>query len=292
MGLSSQLRVFSVVGLLLLVGCAKSDNQQARKDLSTGNDSGDMGSGGDQGVALDLTGVAPDPDLATPGKDAAAPGPCNVVTQTGCGDNQKCAYTDPTAGAVMTVCVNDGQELAGQQCNDGTNGDCLGSNLCVIEDEVGMINICRSWCDDDTDCTALGQVGPDNRGWCELPVPMYPSKLCTQPCNPVPNAGATGCQASLGCRYFAITRGTTKFEATHCAAVGAKVAGDDCTTTNECGGALVCVSVNSSGGKCRPVCRNQANGFDMKPDDCASGESCQGLDGVVDPFFGVCLPNA
>ncbi len=290
---SSAVRLVSL-GVVVLVavasqGCAKSEIGSTKKDMAgAGHDL--AGGPGDQGTIGDMPTPSP-VDLAVPGKDAAAPGPCNVVTQSGCADGQKCVYTDPAAGAVMTTCATDGQELAGTRCNDGTNGDCIGANLCTIEDDAPAVNICRTWCDDDTDCTALASVGPENRAWCEIPLTGFPSKLCTQPCNPVPGAGASGCDAMLGCRYFTVTRGTVKSEATNCAEVGAKVLGDDCANTNECGGSLICVSVNMGTAKCRAVCRNQANGADMKPNDCQAAETCQGLNGLTDPFFGVCLPN-
>lgn len=283
------IRFALVAGLLVLScaqGCAKSDPSGTKKDMLS---LGDQGGAGDLGIQ-DLAGGG-GPDLSVAGPDAAAPGPCNVVTQTGCADGQKCSYSDPTAGTVMSLCETDGQELAGQPCNDGTNGDCIGANLCTIEDEAKNVNQCRSWCNQDNDCSGLGPIGPDNRAFCELPIMGFPSKLCSQPCNPVPTAGATGCVTELGCRYFSVTRGAAKLEATNCGKVGIKVSGDDCANTDECGGALVCVSVNMGTAKCRSVCRNQANGLDMKPNDCALNESCNGLAGLVDPFFGICLPN-
>lgn len=279
--------IFAVTALVSF-GCAKPGTSNGGKDMATSG--GDLATTpADQGGTADLAGVVE--DLATPGKDAAAPGPCNVVTQTGCADTQKCTYSDPTAGTVMTVCTADGQELAGQPCNDGTNGDCLGANLCTVEDSTANLNICRSWCDADNDCSGLATVGPDNRAYCELPLTGYPSKLCTQPCNPVPGAGPTGCATGLGCVYFSVVRATATLEATHCTKVGAKTATMGCADSSECQSGLICVGINMGASTCRTVCRNQANGLDMKPADCPSGEHCAGLEDVVDPFFGVCIPD-
>jgi hypothetical protein len=103
------------------------------------------GGGGDDDVSLD-------PD-ANGGPDAMAE--CNPVTNTGCGDGEKCTWVNITAELGRIGCVADGPQQTGQACEYGADGEstgfdnCAGGNICIG-------GVCEVTCDLSNDQCASG----------------------------------------------------------------------------------------------------------------------------------------
>lgn len=284
-------KIALVLPVVFAFACAKGDTQSQKHDMALNG--GDL-AGADLAGTVDQATPNEDaggiPDLMPP-EDLATNGVCNVIKQTGC-TNQKCAYSDPGAGTVTPFCTDEGTQLTGETCNTSSAADCIGANICIVEDDTAKVNMCRHWCQSDNDCPGLAPVGAgDLRAWCEFPLTGYPAKLCTVPCNPLAALGDDGCVDGLGCRYFTVTRGATESEAVDCGQIGVKALDAACASTSECAAGLLCIAVNAGASTCRQICRHRVNGMDMMPADCPASTHCSAVGNVVDPVFGACVPD-
>jgi hypothetical protein len=230
-------------------------------------------------VSTDLAGadLTTPPDL-TPPPDLATP--CNVFPQSGCGGGEKC-----TLGPSNTpICTTNGTKTTGQQCGTGGSDDCVAGDLCTADAPAPAPASCRAFCSTDTNCTqtAVGAATPAaNTAHCAISITGTPDTVCTQPCNPVLNAGASGCLSGQGCVYGGTA---TVPELTDCETPGpaGNVDNFNCTTTADCASGYVCVGpVGMS--RCRQVCRN------ANDNDCSNiFDICYAPAGVASPMFGFC----
>jgi hypothetical protein len=272
---------------LLLAGCAKAgisnmggDGGGAQHDLAGADFAGAdfAGGGGNDDMAIapgaDLSGGGGTPDLLIT---------CDPVAQTGCGPGEKC-----TLGATGTTCLSNGNKATGQQCGTGGADDCVAGDLCSVDSMTATTDMCREFCNTDTDChqpaaPAGATAEPKNGPHCIITFTGTTAKACTVPCNPVTRAGASGCPGTLACVYG----GTATIpELTDCSTPGSKLDGAVCADSSECANGLVCVG-SAATYHCRQVCRNAT------PGDCSgAGYLCAVPAGVTAPMFGFCCPGA
>jgi hypothetical protein len=200
---------------------------------------------------FELPGVAP-PDMMTPPPDMSPPPACDPVLQTNCGANQKCVASG--------FCEPNGSVPIGQACklNQAVNqrDNCVKGATC----EGGA---CRQMCNVNGNCSGpASPVGNQNIARCVDFTSLTPDR-CNIPCNPVPQAGPTGCPAGLACRY---TR-NTQLEFTTCSTPGTAMPGFPC------GGGVGCVEGSTcvvGGSTMTTVCRSNCR---VGIDDCGTGPS-------------------
>jgi hypothetical protein len=217
-----------------------------------GHDSGTTADAGhDSGTTVDA-GTDSGTTIVDSGTDSA---PITVATGGACDTGQTCATGDECAGGQEP---DGGGFLCFQQCT--TNSNCT-----------------------EPPVNSGGTSEPKNGPYCVDVVGTGTTpNICSVPCNPVTNAGATGCPDGLACAYEG---STTIPEYTDCVAAGGVASGGTCkdtTLANSCGAGLVCVVTGTStSGTCRVVCRAGNNA------DCPSG-TCGTFSGITSPMFGFC----
>ncbi len=180
----------------------------------------------------------------------------------------------------------------GGACDDGQT--CATGDVCAGGSEAdGGGYLCYQTCTGTSSCTAPAVPSgttsePKNGPYCVDTITGPPvQKICSVPCNPVTNAGASGCPDGLACGYAASTT-SSPAEYTDCEPAGSVLAGGTCTEATlatSCDFGLVCiVSGTSSSGTCRYVCRAGVNA------DCPTGDTCKTFTGITSPMFGYCNP--
>jgi hypothetical protein len=201
------------------------------------------------GMNFELPGIA-SPDMTPPPPDMMPPPACDPVLQTNCSGTQKC---------VAGFCEPNGNVPVGQACklNQAVNqrDNCVKGATC----EGGM---CRQMCTSDGHCTAPDGPGTQNAARCVDFLSLTPDR-CNTPCNPVTEAGATGCAVGLACRYTRNTDG----EFTTCSSPGTGMPGEPCS------GGIGCVAGSScvvGGTTMTTVCRRNCR---IGIDDCGTSAS-------------------
>jgi hypothetical protein len=157
-------------------------------------------------ATVKLVGTSP-PDMAPVPPDMTPPPPCDPVTQSGCTLlSQKCTASGR--------CEPGGTVSLGQPCTRNNASDnCVKGASC----EGGY---CREMCNTDPDCTGVWGPGNGNRPRCVEYTNLTPHR-CTLPCNPVPQAGPSGCASGQRCIY---TR-NDDYEYTTCTTPGTATTG-------------------------------------------------------------------
>jgi hypothetical protein len=220
-------------------------------------------------------------------------GMCDVISQAGCGANEKCVPTQtgnfcaskgttsvPTAG----LCL---MSMSPPSAND----ECVAGDGCVTVSNYNMtkqVSLCHQFCLKDSDCTQANAAGVGPK--CNGGLQMSSYKACSISCNPYNAAdGTNGCPTGLACTYGVDGTAPNEFEFSDCAPYGAGDATTDCTAhgNEDCKPGFICVTISggpSPGTKCHQICRATMNG------DCTgSGMTCQALSGPPMPKFGFCL---
>lgn len=257
------------------------DMASSSGDLAGAKDmpsSGDLASSDLAGSTDLATSDLATPDLATT-PDMAM---CVLFPQSGCGVNEKCELTGSG-----NICASNGNKTTGQQCGTGGSDDCTAGDICSTDSSTSTTFICRAFCNADGDCkqgavTSGGTAEPNNVAHCIITFAGTTQKACTDACNPVTAAGASGCPGSLACIYG----GTTTIpELTDCGTPGTGTDGASCVDTTGCAAGYVCVGAGAGSTFCRQVCRNGTSG------DCSGlGYTCDPPAGVTSPMFGFCCP--
>jgi hypothetical protein len=230
---------------------------------------GGRGAGGAAGGATTDAGTDSGPARAA-GADAALA--CDPIHQTGCPAGAKCG--------VPPTCFTNGTVGDGMLCASTGFDDCAAPDICVGD---GVGHVCRQVCGVDADCgqraVAAGTTSePGNLPRCLITLVSSTFSVCTDACNPVPKAGASGCPQGYACGYF---HTATVPELTDCEPPGTVTEGGDCTTAG-CAGGLVCVSTATTN-RCRQLCRTATNA------DCdVVGDTCIAPSGIPSPMFGFC----
>lgn len=263
----------AILSLVVFAACA----QPGRNSTSDGGGDGavpDLAEGDLAGADFAGVDFMPQPDLWMA---------CNVNTQTGCGQGEKC-----TLGNKISTCLSDGNKANGQICGPTTD-DCVKGTLCT--GETASLSQCRQFCIADGDCkqAAIGPTG--NIPHCIIGITGAMQEVCTVACNPVLAAGASGCGAGLACQVF---RTMAIPQATDCSVGGAGGDAADCKVNGnrDCMAGFGCVSVTNmttmvTESRCRKLCRAAPN----TPSDCNPlvGYGCVGPG--TNPMYGFCCPT-
>lgn len=187
--------------------------------------------------------------------ERAAPGDvCAVAPQCGCGAAETCDVED-SAGSVH--CVIAGKYKMGSPCT--TTVGCERGLTCVY-------GICHAYCANPGAACGVSGTGPcvqlESSGG---PIPNL--SVCFVACDlrdPLSCGGTTAAGTGV-CQV-------DPDGVTDCRTGGTKTAGQSCTSTPECGPALVCVLTGADGGAgtCRRWCRVGTN-------DCGGVVTCSGF---------------
>ncbi len=221
-----------LVGLVLSFGACAGGENTSDTDASTVVDatSGtpdsqvglpDSGLIIDSGVGTpDAVTATPDAMLGTPDAmlgtpDAGFSGPCNPVTQAGCGPGEKCAENILSAApfVAQTVCLPNGTASEGQACTDGTPGPVTGYDDCQSGLDCFQ-GECKEICGSSPD-TCRPMVLPFDQGaHCAANFQNHFTDeigVCTPACDPTDDVVVSGvavnaaCNATESCGLNAIT---------------------------------------------------------------------------------------
>lgn len=162
--------------------------------------------------------------------------PCDPVDNTGCTSSERC---EATTG----ICGPAGPQMAWDSCFGSS--DCAGEHVCTSG------NLCREYCNVDSDC---------RDGRCVHDLPGTSVGLCSRTCDPVTSSG---CAGIYGCFVFDSSR--TR-EATDCLIYGSGLTGSSCSVAVHCSRGYTC-----AGGSCRRTC--------LLGTTCSGGATCAGISG-------------
>ncbi|MBI5072136.1 Ig-like domain-containing protein [Candidatus Falkowbacteria bacterium] len=148
-------------------------------------------------------------------------GPCNVVSQCGCGAGQRCVI----GASLVEECIAAGTDPVGTPC--GSTDNCVPQAQCY---ESGSGRECRQFCSWGLDCPTSF--------FCSYLIPGVTSYgLCvpTVDCDPFTGAG---CAAGEGCAFVPPSGG-------FCVPAGTAAPGEDCGATTHCRIGSDCFSFDS-----------------------------------------------
>ncbi len=187
---------------------------------------------------------------------------CDPVAQSGCGTGQECTVLDNAI-----TCAPAGNKPEAAPCAANTS-QCAPGATCI--DVSSTTPLCRTICKTDSECKAsFGQ----EKSRC-VTLSDFPVNLCSVPCNPIPEAGPSGCPASLSCVYTTLP---SIGALTDCIKLGLGQDGSSCPNgVTDCAEGYTC---NASVHRCRKLCR---------PDfvtDCDG--QCLSQMGAA---YGICIP--
>lgn len=265
-------------------------------EMDSGTDVTDAGVH-DTGTNMDVQHAdVPPTDTGTDGGSATCGtglGPCNPVTQTGCGTGMACIFGGDGDGGVTSICTSPGAGAPGATCNSADG--CLQGFACL-----GNPGHCTKIC-----------CGPGDNETCRTGVGGVHGATCAIQ---IQDVNFYGCQATTTCDWFAqdCANATDNCQpidstgTTTCVAGGTGTDGASCgggTGAVDCARGFICISAGpdaGSGGVCRAICDPSDTTGDAgtTPDGgvsrlCPTGRHCGGLnfaDGHSLPNFGVCVP--
>lgn len=175
-------------------------------------------------------------------KDYPASNACTVVPQAGCDPDHTCVIA--TADGA-TLCEGAGTAPLGGAC--GSDGDCAVGLTCVG-------SACHAFCEQPSDCK--GPIAACTAVYHDMkPVPGW--QTCALQCNPGDPqntggiAGIIGCPSGLTC--FALSSDVGPQGSTECYPAGPGAAGASCTSSNDCGVGLICLT-NQGSSSCTKMC--------------------------------------
>ena len=208
------------------------------------------------------------PDLAPRSLDDAAP-PSGADLAAGADLASPAASPDLSSASSGNVPV-------GESCAATAGaGNCVAGATCLAHHDLANGGVCYQSCVTDSDCPKAfaGNVG--NVSHC-LQSPANPAvKTCTIPCNPVLQAGPSGCAAGLFCDY----RIVAGMEVTSCSDdPGMSSSFLGCDANMECSPGQFCTDNALIGLHCVVLCRV---GHD---EDCSSSAPFCGPQGSADMF--------
>jgi hypothetical protein len=202
----------------------------------------------------------PPQDAGTDAKDDCVRTPpskkCGLVPQCGCAATETCDVTD---GAGNVACVPSGKAAQGFPCT-GTQG-CARGLTCVF-------GTCHAFCDKPGSACSLPGTGDclQVKGQGGAAIPNF--GVCLVKCDlrdPLACGGTTAAGTGV---CLVDDKG-----ATDCQEGGTRTENQSCSPTDDCGPALVCVSITQSGvttSSCKKWCR-------VGTADCGAGKTCGGF---------------
>jgi|GEM_PF-2904651 len=263
--------VFVVIGataLMLAPACGGDDEEDPTIDTTTTTGDGDGDTTGDGDG---------DGDTA-----------CNLFTQVGCEEGEKCAFitVDIETDTGFVGCIADGTVPAGMGCDNAmannTSDNCQAGLACVF-------GTCAPHCSAGNDCDSSICVGfidrPDEY------------QICLSSCDPLAPPDAGECPGTLGC-YLSTTSATGGA----CAGAGNVEVGESCQALNECAPGAACIGP-AGAGVCEDLCGPWENGIITEgtpPDDvlvnfditsCGQDAGCANLTDVCAGLLGITEPE-
>jgi hypothetical protein len=158
-------------------------------------------------------------------------GPCNAVSQCGCGAGQRCVI----GASLVEECITAGTDPVGTSC--GSTDNCVPQAQCY---ESGSGRECRQFCSRAIDCPTDSVCYPSIPG-----VTSY--GLCEPSVDCDPFTGA-GCAPGEGCTF-------ADFPAVEfCEPAGTGAPGDTCDRSTPCRIGSVCASISGSAHYCIKYC--------------------------------------
>ena len=249
------------------------DDAAEETGTGSGGNEGDVGGAGGYGAEPVETGGSGGGSSGSGGAGGADPwcvpavsGPCEPISQCGCGPTQAC---DVVNGTGVTDCYKPGNIPLSEPCTKA--GDCARGATCLQG--------CKLFCAKNSDCPGEGAVCFQVENSSSKPVPGM--KVCTDHCKPWLG---NSCGSGLACGSWSQIG---EYPGTFvCIPGGSSMS--TCTGLGQCAPGYACAA-GSPSGRCRRWCRV---GFT----DCSAGQTCQPFyDGTVKGMYwgttevGLCL---
>jgi hypothetical protein len=207
---------------------------------------------------------------------------CDEVAQTGCADNEKCAFIlqNPDTGSGILDCITNGDKALGDACTPptevGAADDCAGAGFCHN-------GTCRQVCRDSGSCD--NGMGDCAQNFVDGAGNQLPLGWCLDGCNPLANEGAGDCVTENENCYISLTPAGGTCIRPAGGGPGVPV-GDECQFSNSCERGSACIGPQDGPSFCRGYCGTVEQMYRIAENMIAgAGPRCCGADCVDDTVF-------